>query len=68
MERPEPRRIERLCNLWGWWLFVASALCFIAGSLRSGDPVGLVGSLFFLVACFVFLYPITVGRRRHGGD
>lgn len=44
-------------NLIGWALFVASALAFITSSLRSGDTVGLIGSIFFLVACLIFLIP-----------
>ncbi len=48
---------ERKFNLWGWWLFIVSALFFIAASLRAGDWVGLLGGLFFLIACIVFLIP-----------
>lgn len=46
-------------QLWGWILFIVSALFFIATSLRAGDPLGLLGGLFFLVACFVFLVPLA---------
>jgi hypothetical protein len=49
---------ERLTSLLGWSLFVVSALFFTAASLRAGDPLALAGSLFFLVACFVFLWPL----------
>lgn len=41
----------------GWVLFIVSAGAFIASSLRSGDMLGLVGGVFFLLACFVFLIP-----------
>ena len=44
-------------NLIGWILFVFSALAFITSSLKSGDTVGLVGAVLFLVACLVFLIP-----------
>ena len=54
---------ERRINLAGWWLFVISALFFIAASLRAGDMLGLLGSLFFLIACFVFLLPYAL--RAH---
>ena len=48
-------------NLIGWILFVFSAIAFISSSLRSGDMVGLVGAVLFLVACFVFLIPYVRG-------
>lgn len=54
MFRRGRRRDEKL-ELLGWLLFVASALFFIAASLRSGDVVGMFGGVFFLLACFVFL-------------
>ncbi len=44
-------------NLIGWILFVFSALAFITSSLLSGDMVGLVGGVIFLVACLIFLIP-----------
>jgi hypothetical protein len=50
---------ERAAALLGWSLFVVSALFFTAASLRAGDGLALSGSLFFLVACFVFLFPLT---------
>lgn len=43
----------------GWLMFIASACAFVASSIRSGDPFGLIGSLLFLIACFVFLIPIV---------
>ncbi|MDQ4063084.1 MAG: hypothetical protein M3122_04125, partial [Actinomycetota bacterium] len=42
-------------DLWGWLLFVVSALFFIASSIRNGDMIGLLGGIFFLLACVVFL-------------
>ena len=45
-------------QLWGWILFIVCAVIFIASSIRMGDPLMLVGSLFFLVACFLFLIPL----------
>lgn len=54
---------EKKCQIWGWLLFIASALFYGAAAIRSGDLLGLLGSLFFLVACFVFLIPfIFTGR------
>jgi hypothetical protein len=42
-------------EIWGWLLFVISALFFIASSIRNGDTIGLFGGIFFLLACAVFL-------------
>jgi hypothetical protein len=39
----------------GWLLFVISALFFIVSSIRNGDVVGILGGIFFLLACVVFL-------------
>lgn len=52
----------RRCQLWGWGLFVVSALFFTASAWASGDPLALLGALFFLVACLVFLLPFWRGR------
>lgn len=60
MAHRDLKRIERICRIWGWALFIASALFFIASSLRSGDMIGLFGGLFFLIACFVFLIPFLL--------
>ncbi len=53
------RKKQHAWQLWGWVLFIVSALFFIATSLRAGDPLGLFGGIFFLVACFVFLVPLA---------
>ena len=45
-------------QLWGWILFIVCAFIFIASSIRMGDGWMLAGSLFFLVACFLFLIPL----------
>ncbi len=49
-----PQQVKRH-ELWGWLLFVISALFFIASSIRNGDVIGLLGGIFFLLACVVFL-------------
>ena len=51
--------VQHRFQLWGWILFIFSALFFIATSLRAGDLLGLAGGLLFLVACFVFLVPLA---------
>ncbi len=48
---------DRKLEMWGWCLFIVSAAFFVASTARSGDVLGLLGSLFFLVACIVFLVP-----------
>jgi hypothetical protein len=48
---------DRKLEVSGWCLFIVSALFFIASTARSGDVIGLFGSLFFLFACIVFLVP-----------
>ncbi len=50
-------------DLWGWLLFVVSALFFIASSIRDGDIIGLLGGVFFLLACIVFLASFVGGGR-----
>ncbi|MGF1524151.1 MAG: hypothetical protein ACFBSF_17670 [Leptolyngbyaceae cyanobacterium] len=50
--------VHRRIQIAGWLLFIASALCFTGSTLQNGDLLGLGGSLFFLVACFVFLWPL----------
>ena len=49
----------RKYDLWGWLLFVVSALFFIVSSIRNGDIVGLLGGVFFLLACVAFLASYT---------
>ena len=45
-------------QLWGWILFIASAIFFMVSSINAGDPVSLIGGALFLVACFIFLAPL----------
>lgn len=58
------RQRELKFQLWGWFLFIASASFFTASSLRSGDLLSLFGSLFFLGACIVFLVPLVSSGPR----
>jgi predicted membrane channel-forming protein YqfA (hemolysin III family) len=49
---------EKKLHLVGWVLFILSAIFFTISTLQSGDPMGVLGSLFFLVACLVFIAPL----------
>ena len=60
IQRPRELKFQ----LWGWFLFIASASFFTASSLRSGDLLSLFGSLFFLGACLVFLIPLVSSGSR----
>jgi hypothetical protein len=44
-------------------LFVVAAAFFMASSIRAGDPIGLLGGVFFLLACVAFLAPYFGSRR-----
>ena len=56
VSRNSPQKDKRY-EISGWVLFTVSALFFIASSLRNGDIVGLLGGVFFLLACAAFLAP-----------
>lgn len=60
---PNGSRKNRNYDLWGWLLFVISALFFVASSIRNGDMIGLLGGVFFLPACVVFL-AAYIGVRK----
>ena len=45
-------------NVCGWLLFVVSALGYCWASLSAGDYLSFAASLFFLIACLVFLVPM----------
>jgi predicted membrane channel-forming protein YqfA (hemolysin III family) len=56
-------------HLIGWLLFLVSAVFFVLSSLQNADPRGLLGAVFFFVACLFFLVPLIaamLARRRSG--
>lgn len=55
-------------QLWGWILFIGSAIFFMASSIRADDPVSLMGGTLFLVACFVFLVPLVAEIRANASN
>jgi hypothetical protein len=42
-------------QLFGWCLFILSATSYIASSIKAKDILGLLGGIFFLCACIVFI-------------
>lgn len=52
----------------GWMLFFLCSLCFTASSVKNRDPFALAGSIVFLVACIVFLWPLIVSTGGTKGD
>ncbi|MEM8971920.1 MAG: hypothetical protein AAGD43_07665 [Pseudomonadota bacterium] len=54
-------------NVCGWILFVLSALGYCWSSIQAGDPVSLIASLLFLIACLVFLVPLMANRPNQRG-
>lgn len=54
-------------QLYGWILFIACALLFIAASVIDRQPLVLAGSLIFLLACFFFLIPLVNSLRKGKG-
>ena len=51
-------------TLGGWFLFIVSALLFTWSSIRAGDMLAVLGSLAFLIACFLFLVPLIAQMRK----
>jgi len=54
--------VVRNIHIAGWVVFILSAFAFIASSLRSGDILGLLGSVLFLIACIIFLIPFFINE------
>ena len=47
---------DKKVEMSGWVLFVISSLFYIASNLASGQILSLAGSVFFMVACGVFIF------------
>jgi cytochrome c oxidase subunit IV len=62
--RKEGDGVERNAHIFGWLLFILSACSYLASNVRIGDWLGIVGSVFFLLACFVFLVPLLWTGRN----
>jgi hypothetical protein len=48
----------------GWWGYFLCASVYVLGALKTGDIIGLVGSLFFLLATLCFMVPHYRNRPR----
>ena len=55
---------ERKFHLSGWILFLVCAGFFIASNIEVGNPLGLTGSIIFLVACLAFVIPLVIKGSR----
>jgi len=53
---------ERRFQFYGWLLFVGCSLVFIADNVGAGSPLGIAGSVLFLLGCIVFLIPLVWKR------
>ena len=57
---------EKRAHIAGWGIFIVCALFFLASSIVNKDVFALIGSLMFLLACFVFLYPLLCRSHEIG--
>jgi predicted membrane channel-forming protein YqfA (hemolysin III family) len=57
---------EAAHQLIGWILFILCAIFFLASGITHGDILTTVGSVIFLLACFVFLIPLIRSNRGRG--
>ncbi|MCG8643713.1 MAG: hypothetical protein MI862_28575 [Desulfobacterales bacterium] len=60
----KPNKLKIRCEIWGWVLFIISALFFIGSSLKSKDLTALSGGIFFFIACLVFLVPYIYPAQK----
>ena len=42
----------------GWLLFILCAVFYLASGLKNHDPLAIIGSVLFLIACLVFIIPL----------
>lgn len=58
------RRLEML----GWILFVICALLYLYSGIIDNDPLVILGSIIFLVACAVFIYATLACEKDRKKD
>ena len=61
----DDRSQGRKFHLSGWILFLVCAGFFIASNIEVKNPLGLVGSIIFLVACVAFIIPLVIKGGRN---
>ncbi len=49
---------ELMAQFWGWILFLICAVLFTVSSVKSGDGLLIVASIFFVLGCVVFMVPL----------
>jgi hypothetical protein len=55
---------ERRYNLAGWIFFIVCALFFLAAGIRDKDNIIIAGSIFFLIACILFILPLAQNKNK----
>lgn len=55
-------------QIYGWILFVACALLFLAESIVGRQPLVFAGSIVFLLACLFFLIPLIQSVKKAKED
>ena len=63
MARDDQRK-ELLYQVWGWIIFLICAFLFTASSVKIGDMLMIVASLFFVLGCIVFMIPLIKKFRE----
>ena len=51
-------------DLTGWVLFIFSAIFYLVAAVEFESLTSLLGSIFFLVACFAFLIPMLWKEKQ----
>ncbi|WP_283407700.1 hypothetical protein [Anoxynatronum buryatiense] len=52
--------LDRSCQLVGWVLFIICSIFYLISGIHSQDSLVIWGSLLFLIACLVFMFPLMV--------
>ncbi len=58
------KKVEHRLQIWGWVLFIGCAVCYIFSSFQNREWITLVGGLLFLLACILFLIPLTLFKDK----
>jgi hypothetical protein len=47
--------IKKKLELMGWGAFTLGSLIFLIDNMRTGNFLGIIGSLIFMLGCFAFI-------------